>query len=161
MKLCNSSPSLFLGIFVLCPNPNLLKIVLLEVLSSSSNLTSSNGASETIPSSTLGTLDTRNLVPIGDEMDELRVQILESRLSRGVPKVGEADPRVGDAPPISKDLLYPLRVRKSQGGCTSNDSLAIMNGPSRLATLSRDLLFRLRCRLHALDPELSGGEGYT
>ena len=52
-------------------------------------------------------LDTRNLLPVPDETDGLRVIILESRLSRGVPKVGEEDPGVGDVPPISNDLLYP------------------------------------------------------
>jgi hypothetical protein len=108
LKLCNSSPPsrFFIGT-PFCPNPNLLKIVFREILSSSSNLTSSNGASATAVSSTFGIFDTRNLLPVRDEMDPARVLILESRLNRGeLGNVGDAA-MVGDVPPMSNDLLYP------------------------------------------------------
>jgi hypothetical protein len=82
-------------------------MVFRDVLSSSSNLTSSNGASATAVSSTFGIFDTRSLLPVREEMDPARVLTLESRLSRGeLGNVGEAA-IVGDVPPISKDLLYP------------------------------------------------------
>lgn len=62
-------------------------------------------------------------------------------------------------------IFYSPKIHKSHmsGVCTSKDSRDIINGPSAEATLSRDLLFCLRCKFHALDPfsrPWSGGEGY-
>jgi len=105
LKLCSSSPSRFFAAIVgpRCANPKRLRIVLREALSSSSNLTSSKGASERLCSSTLGT-DGRSLLPVRDNMEPLRVPRLESRLRRGELANVEEGPRVGDVPPISKDL---------------------------------------------------------
>ena len=109
LKLCNSSPSFLFAASPgpRCPNPKRLKIVLREALSSSSNLTSSKGASERLCSSTLGILE-RSLLPIRDEMEPLRVLRLESRLRRGLEVANvEEGARVGEVPPMSNDLRYP------------------------------------------------------
>ena len=108
LKLCNSSPSRFLAAVAdtRCPKPNRLRIVRREVLSSSSNLTSSNGASDRVCSSTLA-IEGRSLLPVRDEMDPLRVLRLESRLRRGEFANVDVAARVGEVPPTSNDLRYP------------------------------------------------------
>jgi hypothetical protein len=108
LKLCNSSPSRFLAAVTdtRCPKPNRLRIVRREVLSSSSNLTSSNGASDRVCSSTLA-IEGRSLLPVRDEMDPLRVLRLESRLKRGEFANVDVAARVGEVPPTSNDLRYP------------------------------------------------------
>jgi len=65
---------------------------------------SSNSASATMPSSALPIDEGRNRLPMRDEMDSLRVLTFESKLKRGV--IGNVDdgPKVGELPPISKDL---------------------------------------------------------
>jgi len=104
-KLCNSSPSaFFLGTLVFPPNPNLLRIVRREVLSSSSSLTSSKGASDTTPSRTFWIPDGRNRLPVRDEMDPFQVVTFESKLRRGVFENVDEETRVGELPPMSKDL---------------------------------------------------------
>jgi hypothetical protein len=81
-------------------------MVFLDVLSSSSNFTSSNGASTVLLSSTFGTHETRNRLA-RDEMDGFRVLVFESRLNLGeLANVGD-EMMVGEVPPISKDRRYP------------------------------------------------------
>jgi hypothetical protein len=114
LKLCNSSPSRFLAAVAetRCPKPNRLRIVRREVLSSSSNLTSSNGASDRVCSSTLA-IEGRSRLPVRDEMDPLRVLRLESRLRRG--EFANVDAaRVGEVPPTSNDLRYPYNEFSSE-----------------------------------------------
>ena len=110
LRLCNSSPSFFFNATDLVPNPNRLRIVFLDALSSSSNFTSSKGASTVLFSSTFGTIDMRNRLA-RDEIDGFRVLILESKLNLGVlANVGD-EMIVGEVPPISNDRLLKAHSR--------------------------------------------------